>query len=309
MRVNSNTKQLTPGSAEWRSVVTGSKIAPILGISPYQSPARLWLEMRNDIAPEPETDAMRRGTIQEDSILDWFFQVIRPDIRKVAGETTFTRTDLPWAAANPDAVADENGQTVFIEAKSVARDGGEWGKPGTDQVPLHYYTQVVWAMHMTQHPEAKRVNRCYIVKHGPYVDQYDTYTVEYDPQVAKVIEQRAHAFHQSLTDDDAMPPAVEMAGEHKVFAKIHPDIEPDLDWEIHPDLAAAYITAREDVKDAQARESKVKADILRAMGTARTAVCNGVTVAYRRATKTGVSLYPPQRTVTLDDITPQAHAA
>ena len=301
--MNNTTPHLKPGSTKWRTTITGSKLAAILGISPYQSPARAWLEMRGDIDPEPTNPAMMRGTIQEASILEWFFTITRPDIEKLADETTFTHPDLEWAAANPDAVANEDGQIVFIEAKSIARDGGTWGTPGTDQVPLYYYTQVIWAMHMTHHDGGHRVRRTYIIKHGPYVDQYDVYPIDYDPMVGQELQARAHEFYLSLSDDDGLPPASEMAGEHKVFAKIHPDIDRDLNWEINPELAAEYIKARQWSKDAEARESRVKAEILRVMGNARSAVCNGHTVAYRRPTRNGVSLYPPQRLPELIELT------
>ena len=309
MRKQHNTTRLVPGSPEWRRIVTGSKIAPILGISPYTSPSEQWLIMAGQVEPEGSTEAMRRGANQEDSILRWFFTEMRPDIKQVSGETTFTHPFMPWAAGNPDAVAEEDGETVFVEAKSVSRDGGEWGQPGTDQIPRYYWAQVEWCMHMTHHDDGPKVTRTYVIKHGPYVDQYEMYIVDYHPAEIASIAVEAHCFYQSLSDPDGCPDATAVAGIHRVFAKLHPDIEPDFEWEISEDMAVDYLTARAVTKAAQAEESRAKANILRAMGTARTAVCNGYTIAYRRPTRSGVALYPPQRVPTIHDITTNQKAA
>lgn len=211
---------------------------------------------------------------------------------------------MPWAAANTDAHAlTSTGETVFVEAKSIARDGnGEWGKPGTDQIPLYYFVQVIWQMHMTHHAEGTKVTRTYVVKHGPWIDQYDVYPIDYDPQVAGMITAKAHEFWQSIKNPEGCPEPSDMVGEHQKFSKIHADIEPDFDWEISEELAADYLTAKGDKKQAQAREDGAKARILKAMGTARTATCNGVTIGYRRPTKNGVSFYPPQKNITLAHI-------
>lgn len=301
-----NTTTLLPGTPEHRQTMTASKIGAALGISPFQSPASLWLLMTNRIDPDPTTPPMRRGHNQEASILEWFFTELHPELTQLAGETTWTHPGLPWAASNTDAHAvTPGGEVVFVEAKSIARDSNkEWGKPGTDQIPLTYFVQVMWQMHMTHHPAGEKVTRTYVVKHGPFVDQYDVYPIDYDLLTATNIEQRAHTFWLSVQDPDGCPEPSNMVGEHQKFSRLHADIEPDFDWEISLELATEYILAKDDKKDAQAREDGAKARILKAMGTARTAMCNGVTIGYRRPTKNGVSFYPPQRAVTLKDINP-----
>ncbi|OFN78467.1 hypothetical protein HMPREF2526_08420 [Corynebacterium sp. HMSC070E08] len=303
---------IIPGSSQHATLVTGSKVATILGISPYKTTVELWHQMRGEAEPEEATTAMLRGTIQESSILAWFFQVLRPDIEQASGETTVTRPDLPWAAANPDAVGNEDGNTIFVEAKSIARaknsdgihtEADEWGEPGTDEIPLYYYVQVLWQMHMTHGPEGESVNRTYVVKHGPWVDQYDVYPIDYNPQMGHTLETKTKAFFDSLTLPQCPYPIEDRAGIHKFFAKLNPDIEPDYEWEVSQCDAVDYLTAKTDRADAQAREDGAKARILKAMGTARTATCNGHTIGYRRATKKGVSLYPAQNLPTINQIT------
>ena len=316
--MNNNTQPLKPGTAEWRKLITASKVATIMRTSPWETRAELWHRMTGTAPGQEVTPAMMRGTIQEDSIIRWFFEMLRPDIAQQSGEVTITRRDLPWAAANPDAVGIEDGKTVFVETKSVARakvgdsertEADEWGEPGTDQIPLYYYIQVLWQMHMSQGDGGDKVNRAYLIKHGPWVDQYDVYPIDYNPGMAAELERQAKAFYDSLEFPQCPYPVEDRANIHKFFANLHPDIEPKSEWEISYELAAQYIQARDAKKDAEAAEDGAKARILKAIGTARTATCNGVKIAYRRPTKTGVSLYPPQNPATLADINPAADAA
>ena len=304
---------ITPGSEQHRRLITASKVASILvgkdgkSISPYVTGAELWHRMRGELPEQESTPAMRRGHNQEASILAWFFTELRPDLEQTAGETTFTRPDLPWAAANPDAVALEDGHTVFIDAKSIAHGDDEWGKPESGEVPLYYAAQMLWAMHMTHGEGGLHVTRAYVVKHGPYVDQTDWFYVDYDAHLAQWIEDACRTFYESLSDDDGCPPITERSGLHKEFAKLHPDIRPDLVWEISPELAREYAVAKEESKAAQAREDTAKARILEAMGNAKTAVCGGQKIGTRQGYKSGtISFRPAQKTIRIDDL-PDTH--
>ena len=302
-------EHITPGSEAHRKLITASKVASILrtkdgkSISKFENAAELWHRMRGDVPPQESTLAMRRGHNQEDSILSWFFTELRPDLEQVSGEETFTRPDLPWAAANPDAVAIEDGRTVFIDAKSIAHDGGEWGKPESDEVPLYYVTQMLWAMHMTHGEGGMRVTRTYVVKHGPYVDQTDWFYVDYDPSMAAFMETECHRFWLSLDDPHGCPEITDRAEVHKTFAKLHPDIKPDSVWKISADYARDYVKARDQTKQAQAHEDAAKARILSVMGNAKTAVCGGQKIGTRQQKKDGgVYFRPAQRPVDLADL-------
>lgn len=294
---------ITPGSAQHRRLITASKIGAIFGVDEFTTPAQLWGMMHDLVPPKETTPAMMRGHIQEASILDWFYTVEHPELKKVAGETTWTNPNHDWCCANTDSHATTpTGQTVFVEVKSIARPNRTWGEPGTEEVPEKYWLQVQFQMWMTNYLGGEEVELTYLVKHGPYVDQYDIYPIRYDPHAAGEIATRAYDFYRL----DECPPPTQHREEHKFFGRMNPEIDRELNWEINQELATQYITAAEAVKNAQAEESRTKAEILKAMGKARTATCNGVTIAYRRTTKTGISLYPPQRKPTIDDINQQA---
>lgn len=305
-----NSGILVPGSPEHMRLITASKIPAILGVSEWESPAMLWRRMRGEETGPDVNDAMRRGHNQERSILEWFFEVMRPDFEWVAGETTIMRPDLPWAAAAPDSVAKvhtpENDPfieyPIFVEAKSVARDMGKWGKPGTDQVPMGYLAQAMWQMHISHGMGGQRVRRVHMVKHGPFVDQWDEYIIDYNPELAARIEKVAYDFWVSLGDDGACPDPSAIRGEAAVFARMHPEIQRESEWQAPPDRAIMFHDARNREKQAKLDVERSKAMILRDMGSARVAKVGDLVVARRQPTKKGVSLYPPQGDLTAEDI-------
>src|SRR5690606_6484943 len=160
------TLDLTPGSPEWARRITASKVAAILGLSPWEAPRSLWHRMRGDLPREGSTDVQRRGHYLEPAILAWWrdqHDVLPKSEVPVDGEwvkaweeqPTYTLGD--WAAATPDARAWVDGTDAFsavlVEAKSTAQ---EW-----DELPAYYLTQVIWQMHVSG------IHRCHVPVIGP----------------------------------------------------------------------------------------------------------------------------------------------
>ena len=58
-----------PGSREWHRLITASKVPAILGLSPWQSPYSLWMQMSGRIDATPETTTTRRGHYLEAGVL------------------------------------------------------------------------------------------------------------------------------------------------------------------------------------------------------------------------------------------------
>ena len=64
---------LSPGSEAWGRLVSASKVPQILGMSPWGSPLSLWYEMKGLVDRDTGTsDAMVRGNLLEDAILNWW---------------------------------------------------------------------------------------------------------------------------------------------------------------------------------------------------------------------------------------------
>lgn len=281
---------LQPGSEAWLQLVTASKVSAILGLSPYESPRSLWHKMRGDIPAQSQTRAQARGTYLEAGILDWFFADHPEYVSRHGQEQTITRDDLPWAAATPDDIATtDDGERVPVDAKTVGRDDGQWGEPGTDQVPLHLLTQAMWVMHLGG------FRRFIFTRLGPFLDRTD-YQVAYNEALAADIEDRCRAFHQSLADG----PPPDLDGTAETYAALRA-VSPvgEGPWECPDSLARDLCQARADTADAEARYNLARSRVLDAMGDAKQAVWRGYVLGQKQRTKNGAALYPPRTNIPL----------
>ena len=298
------------GSEAWNAAISPSKIAAYLGLSPWVSPVEQWYRSHNLLEPQPSNVSMQRGTHLEAGIISWWFAQ-NPQFGHIGHEVTFQRDDLPGWIATPDddawTIARFNGEEIpenpfGIECKSV-RDDKEWGEPGTDQIPAYYLVQVMAQMHVSGRRKTA------VIKHGPFVDQLDTYWVTYDPAMGAAIEQRVNEIH-----NNPEPPENDgTASTYNAIRKVHADIDRDEDWQINPALGIELEEARQGFAAAETRLNLAKSDTLRAMGRARRAMVGDVCVGQRQPTKSGASLYPPRKAVDLDalraHLTPAATAA
>lgn len=287
---------LTPGTPEWRRVVTASKVAAILGVSPYESPRSLWHLMRGDVQPPAGATAVQsRGHYLEPAILAWWADQ-HPEMELTGRQVLATKPGLDWAAANLDAWAvrrDGDGPALaVVEAKSSDKDD-EWGTPGTDEIPAYYAAQVIWAMHVSGAP----------IAYVPIITShlaFREYVVHYDADLATDIEARCAAFYASLAA--AVPPALDdHVATYESLRRIHPDIEDGTEVELDPAVAREFVEATRAARTADARLTGAKSALLDALGHSKRAVCAGQVIAQRQNTASGTpALYPARKAVDLD---------
>lgn len=286
---------LVPGSAEWLRTITASKVATILGLSPFDSPRSLWDVMSGRRPAHAGNAAMGAGSDLEAGILDNYFRR-HPDLRRVGREVTIGRPELPWAAANPDDIAiTPDGERIPVQAKYAAGNGDEWGKPGDDDaIPAYYYVQSLWEQHIGRFPRG--VLTVLLPRRGP-----TDYDVHYDPELAAEIESECLAFWESLAGEE--PPELDdsVATLESVRA-VHPEIEPGTVAQLTPEEARGFLVANHHHDRYTARRRLAHARIYEAMGTAQYGECNGVRVARRQPAAGGkVALYRAGK-VTAHDI-------
>lgn len=269
-----------PGSPEWASKVTASKVAAILGLSPWESPYSMWLKMRGDIAPDDtnNADAKKRGHYLESGVVQWWLDQHDDYVRAEYCETQAYRESDGWAAATPDLLHDD-GTRIVLDAKTSA-SADDWG----DEPPAYYLVQSLWQMWVCDADVA------YIaVLFGRPQLAFREYRIERDNALIESIVAKCRAFYDSLSSDE--PPELDdTVATYEAIRSLHPDIDRDLDVEVTRDAAHEYVTANLALKDAETRERAAKTVLLDAMGRARTATCDGVTVARRQPNKYGVSL-------------------
>jgi putative phage-type endonuclease len=274
-----------PGTAEWMKIVTASKVAAIIGVSPWESPRSMWRTMRGEMPPVEVTDAMLRGTLLEDGVLAWW-QMKHPEYPVCVPQFWATRPEYPWAAATPDMRAirrtDSGPDVVLVDAKTASRVD-DWGTPGTDEIPDHYLTSSYWQLAMC--PEASRV---YIALLGPYLE-FSEYVVERNDEIQNDLIARCLAFYESLSA--GIPPMLDdSVSTYNTVKAEHPDIEPKSSIELAGPLAYEYVESAVALEHAESRARFAKTAVLDAMGSTRLATLGGTTIARRQPYKHGVSL-------------------
>lgn len=266
-----------PGTARWSALVTASKVAAIVGASPWDSPWSMWHRMSGDLAPDPDNAARLRGRLLEPVVLAWWAHQ-HPDAAPLTEQPWYPLGD--WGGATPDAYCadDGRGNACLVEAKTAA-DPDLWGDEGTDEIPEPYLIQTQWAM------GCSAVDLTYMpVLTGRL--QFREYVIQYDAELFAWLKAEAKSFHESLTHH--APPALDdTLATLATLRRIHPDIDPDATVALDAAVADELVAAKAAAASADARWRLAQSTVLHAMGAARYAEADGRRVARRQPTSRG----------------------
>ena len=275
-----------PGTPEWCALVTASKVPALLGLSPWDSPLSMWLKMAGRAPWDAESQAMRRGNMLENAVLDWWL-ADNPNVSEMERQPWHQLQDETWCGATPDMrVIGADGEPEFVDAKTTTDDEEAWW----DGPPAHYLTSSMWQLAMA--PHVQRVHLAVLFGRRLTLR---TFTVERDDELCGALIDRAREFHLSLAADEP-PPLSGMACEYDAIRKAHPEIDRGETATIPADLAAEYVTAYRATKALPA----IQAAVLDAMGRAQYAADpDGNRIARRQPSKgDAVALYFAAKTST-----------
>jgi putative phage-type endonuclease len=146
--VDADPISLTPGSPEWLRELTASKVAAVLGLSPWESRFSLWYRMSGALFPEPQTPQQERGLYLENAVVAWLADQYRLTVVPGLCWRNHARS---WQVASPDGLVVPGDvkmwpplhATAVVEVKTAAKFE-EWGPYGSDEIPAHYRAQAVW---------------------------------------------------------------------------------------------------------------------------------------------------------------------
>lgn len=269
--------KLTPGSPAWARRVSASKVAPILGVSPWDSQRSMWHKMRGEVPWDEETEAMERGTLCEPAVLTWWRKHFGVDQGPYREQVTLTIGD--WCVATPDALCDTDDGLVLVEAKTTA-NMGDWGEPGTDQIPAYYLCQVYFAMEVARRNGLAVIRADVPVLGGPRL-LFSRYVVPYDAAIGASLLDRMKTWYDSLSSSE--PPDLDDSfATYDAVRKVHRDIEPKVEVEIPESLAIHLAETNAASKSIAADLRLAKSEVITRMERAQYAVCNGVRVARRQ---------------------------
>lgn len=260
-----------PGSPEWYKSMSASKVAAVVGLSPYQSRFSLWHRMAGLIEPEPQTAAMSRGHYLEDGIARWF-AAENPGF-EVRPATSWMHAEHDWATATPDRDLSTPDGPSLLEVK--ADDSPEWdAREGT--IPGNYYCQVQWQLLCSGLP------RAHVAHLGAYLELAQ-YVIEADPAYQEWLLDEARRFMDSLPGGPAerRPDLDGHTETYSTVRKLHPDIN-DETVTVDHEAAERYRFALDEADAAEGYKRQAAAALLDLLGDARKAVNpDGQTVAIR----------------------------
>ncbi|SVD55897.1 uncharacterized protein METZ01_LOCUS408751, partial [marine metagenome] len=123
-----------------RGKIEASQVAAAIGISPFQTPAGLAMEILGRVRPPEETEDMRTGNIMEPAIAKLYMGREKVEIHP--WKKTCVHPNFEWLIAHPDYYyTDDAGIPIYlIEIKNIgARQRFRW----ENGVPVYVVAQCV----------------------------------------------------------------------------------------------------------------------------------------------------------------------
>ena len=238
------TSPADPGTREWWSSVSASKVSSILRVNrpTWDSRFTLWHLMAGRVQPDPPNEEMARGHYLEAGVAAWGLDQEPAGTVILPGGVWRSRW-YPWATAAPDRWLwhDEHGLTILECKTDDSDDDWEMG------VPAYYRVQVLWQMIITG------CRRAVIARLGSRL-RFERYVIEWDPAEAAHIVQECLRFWRDL-QDGTVPPLDDSESTYRTVRKLHPEIERGEAVQIPPDVAvllqqrhAAVAAAKRDLQ-------------------------------------------------------------
>ena len=281
---------LQPGSPEWLQTISASKVAAILGLSPWATAYSLWHDMAGTTPREKETQVQNDGTYWEPEIREWFADA-HPEW--FVGETTTWRNDArPWQTADPDgllyagdaALAHDDHAPAFagLEVKCVHDYLGSagWGKPGTDEVPDYYRVQAVWQM------DTLGLDRVIFAVCGfrELMERKPAeYVVEYDAAEAARLRSKMNAFRMSVAMGVEPDPDFYRDEDYRALKFKNREVSA-AGVDIPDELAIPWLEALAAADEAAKTEARTRGALVEFLGTGKTAEWHGAKLGSRRRT-------------------------
>lgn len=275
-----------PGSPEWMQRMTASKVAAVLGLSPWESRFSLWNRMAGLIDSQPDTDQTRRGHYLESAVADWFHDQ-HAEFELWPGEA-WAHPERDWQAASPDRLLyDGDGRMSLeglLEVKTTATDD-EWGPAGTDQIPPYYRAQVVWQL------DTLGLEIAYVAVLLPRLE-FREYRIDYNADEAAFIRDECKAFMDSLPGGPAeqRPDLDAHAQTYVAVQQLHDGID-GTNCDVSDHIGREFCDAVRGLKAAEVRELAARIQLADHMGDAKYAKWLGKTIADRRPGRNGGSPY------------------
>jgi putative phage-type endonuclease len=244
--------------------IGGSDAAAALGLSSFKTTFELWLEKTGQL-PAVDLDDVERirfGKLMEAPIADEYEH--RNNVKLRRRNQILRNPAYPWMLANIDRQIE--GQRCGLEIKNV--DGmayrmGDWGEPGSDEIPEPYLLQCLHYLVVTGFDEW-RLAACI----GG--NRLETFVIHRDHELEEMLIDGEHEFWQRVQTRQAPEPDYAHETTVKVLKRLYPGTDgseiqfgPDIEqWHTVKQQADALAKRYSDVSEG------AKNHLLIAMGEA-----------------------------------------
>jgi len=249
-----------------------SDMAALFGYDRYKTEADVQLIKLGKVEPQAPTDAMRAGNLYEPAYLAYAEQVfgkLRRNVEKRAPGGLPLRVHVDGCLL--DGSAD-------IEAKRVRNrdEEGDYGEPGSGDVPARVMVQVQTIMLCTGHP------LCYVVVDLPFSTLPAIYKVSANAQMQQAIAVMAKDFW-----------AHHIVGGEPVLARPSYDILPYIIREtgkrtaVDPEMVKRYVEMGDEIKKVTDARKALQSEVVADMGDAEYGDGGDIAVSYRHEARKG----------------------
>lgn len=277
---------------ERKNGIGGSDVAAMLGASPWKTPHQLWLEKTGREEPSvSDAEAVYWGTVLEDVIADRYVGLTGRKVQRVRRilriDGTIALANIDRAVVNPEIagrVTVINGHKLTTDrilevktAHALASRSSDWGEPGTDEVPMHYWLQCKWYLGIT----GARWCDLAVLFGG---QKLAIYTLERDDELfARLLDEAEWWWHAHVVAD--MPPEPTTVEDARRLWARH---EPGKTVAATDDVAAIVTELadlKEQLKAIQEQIDQRELKIMQAMGDAEALEHQGKTLVTWKQTK------------------------
>ena len=198
--------------------IGGSDIGAILGLSKFRSALAVWMEKTGKEVKALDSLPLRFGSFAEEFVASEYTRHTGVDL--IHDESIYLHSQHSFMSAHIDRFVHgdglSNAATRLLECKTAnpfAR--GEWGEPGTDQVPMSYLCQCIWYMAITG------IEQCDLAVLFGNSD-FRIYEITRDLELEALIIERALHFWNEYVLKDTPPPARTEDDYQALFKKSDP---------------------------------------------------------------------------------------
>lgn len=269
---------ISPGTEEWRTLVTPSKVAAILGepgdpVSRYESPYSLWHRMKGITPPEAPKDAFDLGHDVE-HLAAARYRRDRPDWRLSPGEVQVhvdpDKFGFPAIATlDRRGVSGSSRRVVEFKMARNLTDLEVWGDDLKGELPDDYHAQVTALMLFTGWTSIP--GELLVV--GPFLE-HRIYSVGYDASFASLILAKCARFWESLAGYEP-PPLDNTKATYECLRAQHPDIDRGAEALVPEDEAIEFLTVKGELDAATEAFAWHKNVMLKRMERCQYAIVDG----------------------------------